>query len=72
MTRRRLFVPGTTPEEANFLGSLLRQEAVGGAVMLAAALVAVLWANSPWADGYESLVHFTLGPLDLEHWASEG
>jgi NhaA family Na+:H+ antiporter len=68
----RLFLPRTSPDEENFLASLLRQETVGGAVMLAAALVAVIWANSPWAEAYESIQRWQLGPLDLEQWASEG
>ena len=72
MSRRRLFLPGTSPDEETFLGSLLRQETVGGAVMLFAALVAVLWANSPWADSYESVRRWELGPLELQQWASEG
>ena len=25
-----------------------------------------------WGESYESLRHFSLGPLDLEHWAAEG
>ena len=45
-------------------------ETVGGALMLAAALVAVLWANL--GPTYERLLHLPLGPLDLEHWAADG
>ena len=37
-----------------------------------AAAVALIWANSPVGDAYESLRHFELGPLDLEHWAADG
>ncbi len=59
-------------DEETFLGRLLRQETVGGAVVLAAAVVAVLWANSPWSDAYESLRHYELGPMDVEHWAADG
>src|SRR4051794_5096926 len=40
--------------------------------MLVAAVVAVIWANSPWSDAYSSMRHWQLGPLDLEQWASEG
>ncbi len=54
------------------MGRLLRQETVGGAVVLLAALVAVVWANSPVADAYDAVRHYQLGPLDLEHWAADG
>lgn len=68
---RRLLAP---PEEreASFLGDLFRRETVGGAVALAAAFVAILWANSPWSGAYTDLRHLQLGPLDVEHWASDG
>jgi NhaA family Na+:H+ antiporter len=68
----RSFLSSLSSHEETFLGRLLRQETVGGAVVLAAAVVAVLWANSPWADAYTDLRHFELGPLDLEHWAADG
>ena len=71
MTRPPRF-PSSTADEQTFLGRLLRQETVGGAVVLVAALVAVLWANSPVADSYESLRDLQLGPLDVEHWAADG
>ena len=69
---RRPLLPRPSTQEETFLGHLLRQETIGGAVVLVAALVAVLWANSPWAEAYESLRHVELGPLDLEHWAADG
>jgi NhaA family Na+:H+ antiporter len=64
--------PNLTPGEDSFMGDLLRRETVGGAVALVAAAVAVVWANSPWGDAYESLRHFEVGPLDVEHWAADG
>jgi len=69
---RRPFLPTLTTDEESFVGRLLRQETVGGAVVLVAALAAVLWANSPWGDAYESLRHLEIGPLDVEHWAADG
>jgi NhaA family Na+:H+ antiporter len=70
------FVPRVFPEpdqrESTFLGDLLRREAVGGALALVAALVAVVWANSAWGDSYLDLRHFEIGPLDVEHWAADG
>ena len=53
----------------------------GGAVVLAAAAVAaLLWANSPWSDSYESVwttkLSIQLGSSgisqDLRHWVNEG
>ena len=73
--RRRTFLPTADRGETTFLGDLLRQETVGGAVVLAAAAIAVIWANSPFGDGYESFRHFVpfaeIG-LDMEHWAADG
>ena len=34
-----------------------RVEAAGGVVMLVAAVVALVWANSPWRDSYYDLLH---------------
>ncbi len=73
--RRPTFLPNPELGESTFIGRLLRQEAIGGAIVLAAAAVAVLWANSPFADAYESLRHwvpFAAIGLDLEHWAADG
>jgi Na+:H+ antiporter, NhaA family len=69
---RPAFLPDPDKGESTFLGNLLRQETVGGAIMLGAALVAVVWANSPLAGAYVDLQHLRLGPLDLAHWASDG
>ena len=72
MSHRRLLLPSTTEAEETFVGRLLRQETVGGAFVLVAAVVAVVWANSPVAEAYDAVRHFELGPLDLEHWAADG
>jgi NhaA family Na+:H+ antiporter len=68
---RRLFPP-LAAREAGFVGDLLRTETVSGALVLTAAVIAVLWANSPVSDAYTDLRHLSLGPLDLEHWAADG
>lgn len=56
---------------SGFLGDLFRSEAIGGAIALAAALIAVVWANLD-AASYQHLQHLHLGPLSLEHWAADG
>jgi NhaA family Na+:H+ antiporter len=70
--RRPRFLPDPDKGESTFVGDLLRQETTGGAIVLAAALVAVVWANSPFTDAYAALRHLTIGPLDLEQWAADG
>lgn len=39
------------------LVEFLHTEASSGLLLLAAALIALVWANSPWKDGYERLWH---------------
>ncbi len=54
----------------------LHEEAAGGAALLAAAVVALVWANSPAGDGYAALweTQLVVGPLslDLRHWINDG
>ena len=75
--KRRLL--GRLPDpEQRFLAEALREETVGGVLLLAAAVVAVAWASSPWSDSYESLRSTVVGPsalhldLDLATWAADG
>jgi NhaA family Na+:H+ antiporter len=74
---QRLFTRGTR-QEASRLAGVLRRETVGGALLLAAALGALAWANSPWAEAYASLRDTTIGPsglhldLSLGEWAADG
>lgn len=42
------------------LQALLHSDAAGGLVLLVAAGIALIWANSPWAAGYRSLWHWAL------------
>ncbi len=69
---RTTLFPQLSPSEDTFIGDLLRRETVGGGLALLAAAVALIWANSSFSEAYESLRHFQLGPLDLEHWAADG
>ncbi|MFJ8182749.1 Na+/H+ antiporter NhaA [Streptomyces sp. NPDC096105] len=56
----------------------LRTETVGGLVLLGAAVVALVWANTPWSGSYESLrdIHFGVPALGLDlsvqHWTADG
>lgn len=69
---RLRFLPDPTQRDAVYVGDLLRRETVGGVLALVAALVAVVWANSTFGAGYEHLREFTIGPMDVEHWAADG
>lgn len=74
---RRLLAAGSWPE-ARFVATALRTETVGGALLLAAAVVGLVWANTPWYTAYESLRDLRVGPaawhldLSLAAWASDG
>src|SRR4051812_15791253 len=58
----------------------IETEAAGGVVLLAAAVAALAWANSPWQHSYRSLwgspVIFRLGGIrvaeDLRHLINDG
>jgi Na+/H+ antiporter NhaA len=62
------------------LRRFLATEAGSAGVMLAAVLVALLWANSQWSETYESLWHTEAAvriggaelAMDLGHWVSDG
>ncbi|HYH52607.1 MAG TPA: Na+/H+ antiporter NhaA [Solirubrobacterales bacterium] len=66
------------------LGAPLRRfigtEAGSAGLLLAATVVALIWANSPLSDSYDSLWHTSLSislgdwslDLDLRHWLDEG
>jgi Na+:H+ antiporter, NhaA family len=62
------------------LAEFLREEAAGGVVLLGAAVVALVWANSPARDEYASLwetqVQVGIGSVaieeDLRHWINDG
>ncbi|MSQ61089.1 MAG: Na+/H+ antiporter NhaA [Dehalococcoidia bacterium] len=60
--------------------TFIRTESFGGLLLLTAAIIAILWANSPWSSSYFDLwqAHVSLeaGPLtiseDLGHWVNDG
>ncbi len=73
----RLLGRGSWPE-AQRIASVLRRETVGGALLLVGAAIALVWANSPWAESYETLRDTKVGPsalhldLTLGTWAADG
>ena len=54
-------------------------EASGGALLLLFALVALVWANSPWADLYDRMLHTPIGlsvgersfTMSAAHWVND-
>ncbi len=67
------------PRQASFR-QFLETEAGGAAVLLTATLIALAWANSPWAASYHRLwaTELSIGlgsarlSLDLAHWVNDG
>ena len=76
-TSARLLGRGSYPE-AQRIAAVLRKETVGGALLLVAAAVALVWVNSPWGAAYETLRDTRVGPaslhldLPLGTWAADG
>ncbi|MFJ5549274.1 Na+/H+ antiporter NhaA [Streptomyces sp. NPDC093225] len=65
--------------ERRYVADALRTETVGGVILLAAAVAALLWANVPaLADSYATVSDFHFGPaalgldLSVQHWAADG
>ncbi|HLZ38242.1 MAG TPA: Na+/H+ antiporter NhaA [Mycobacteriales bacterium] len=71
MSPRHLLARLPLPER-RFVAEALREETVGGALVLAATVVAIAWANSPWRAAYDHVRTAHLGPLTVEHWAADG
>ncbi len=65
-----------TVRYARHLAEALRAETLGGLVMLAAGVAALVWANGPWSSTYETFTTYAFGPewfhFDVEHFASSG
>ncbi|WP_214371367.1 Na+/H+ antiporter NhaA [Pseudonocardia sp. H11422] len=76
-TTPRLFARGSWPEVSR-IGDILRTETVGGVLLVGAAVLALVWANSPWGDAYTTLSNLRVGPsalhldLTLAQWAADG
>ncbi len=61
----------SSDEDVTTVAEILRQETVGGVLMLAAAVLALVWSTIDFAS-YEHLRHVKLGPMSLQHWAADG
>ncbi|OAH11346.1 Na+/H+ antiporter NhaA [Streptomyces jeddahensis] len=64
--------------ERNYVADALRTETLGGVLLLVAAVTALIWANTPLRDSYETVRDFHIGPaalgldLSIGHWAADG
>lgn len=63
--------PLTTAARARILVDFLKTEAGSGLLLVTAALVAVVWANSPAGGVYADALGIQLGPFDLQHWIND-
>lgn len=53
------------------LRQFLDNEASGGLVLMAVAVLAIITANSPLAATYFAALHAYIGPLSLHHWVND-
>ena len=68
----------TRPSSA--MRAFLASEAAGGVILMGAALLAMIIANSPWSEGYFHLLHIhtgpvlsgKLGPMTPHLWINDG
>ncbi|MFE6996177.1 Na+/H+ antiporter NhaA [Microbacterium sp. NPDC057659] len=76
--RIRAVFPVTSRAEARRIGEILRKETIGGMLLVAFAALALVWANSPWADAYFAIRDTEIGyepwhlKLSLGDWAADG
>ncbi|UYO96794.1 Na+/H+ antiporter NhaA [Microbacterium sp. M28] len=74
---RNIF-PTASRAESIRITEILRKETVGGILLVAFAALALIWANSPWADSYFAMRDFEVGyepwhlKLSLGAWAADG
>lgn len=77
--RTALFARGSWSETSR-VSDILRKETVGGALLLVATVIALVWANSSWSDAYADLGALKVGTdslgvhldLSLATWAADG
>ncbi|MGW1044105.1 Na+/H+ antiporter NhaA [Streptomyces sp. NPDC002547] len=75
---RALFLGVVPVPERQAVTRALHTETVGGLVLLAAAVVALAWANSPFAGSYEQIRDLRFGipalglDLSVGHWTADG
>ena len=75
MTTPEDFLARPSLRERGWILEQLRDETVGGVLLLIAAAVALIWANSVWSDTYFAFVQTEIGPpwlsLPISAWAAD-
>jgi NhaA family Na+:H+ antiporter len=61
----------TTSPPLSILRQFLDSEAAGGIVLMVAAALALIFANSPLLEPYEAALQLENGPLSVEHWIND-
>jgi len=56
----------------NYIKAFIQSESSGGIMLLLAAILGVITANSPLAEQYFSLMHVFWGPMDILEWVNDG
>jgi NhaA family Na+:H+ antiporter len=60
------------PRPISIFREFLDSEAAGGIILMVAAALALIVANSPLAETYFAALHAYLGPLSVSHWINDG
>ena len=77
MTQKRRIFARLPKTQLKWMGEALRNETTGGILLLVAAVVALVWANTDFSS-YNALRDFKIGPaelhldLSLGKWAADG
>ena len=78
MTRQPELFHELGPGGGRNFADTLRAENTGAILLLAGAVVALVWSNSPWREAYTALSEVVVGPaslhldLTLAQWATDG
>ncbi len=78
MTSMNRNTPPSRMSRWSTLRRWIEDDTHAGLILLAAAIVALVWANSPARDTYESIANTYVGPeslglkMSLSHWAADG
>lgn len=76
----RMNAPLANQTQRSLLQRVLASEATGGVLLMITAALAIIIANSQWAEGYRHLLHFAvgptltdkLGPMTVHMWINDG
>ncbi len=69
-----------TPGMSDYFKRFVHSEVSGSIVLLICTVTALVWANSPWAESYQQMLHIKAGiswggrtfALTLHHWVNDG